>query len=336
METQGIIKIGYQGLEKVNAIPDNWSEHGLKLEDWQDFLKVCLDFYVRENTYIKLEDDWRVWIGFKFAPKTFLKPDSFEEDENRVKKWPQVKGAYNRLAKLLILGAKLDKESKVTKDLVNEWLRSAWTALTQNKVLDNEGNQFFLSRQKITFEFAEKCFICPVTNKLLDTTFRNLTPYLPNSFDSRNFECKSIDLPPIWTLDISQYDYSEGLKKIRQSVLADEKVSQLRSRNLWTDINDRVVEGGFYYRTAEHSAQQSSERLNNYESMFKSGKVNVLNCSTTMEMGVDIGGISAVVMNNVPPHPANYLQRAGRAGRRSRASAPPRCRWGGRARPSAS
>ncbi|GFD95745.1 DEAD/DEAH box helicase [Alteromonas sp. KUL156] len=315
METQGIIKIGYQGLEKVNAIPDNWSEHGLKLEDWLDFLKVCLDFYVRENTYIKLEDDWRVWIGFKFAPKTFLKPDSFEEDENRVKKWPQVKGAYNRLAKLLILGAKLNKESKVTKDLVNEWLRSAWTALTQNKVLDNEGNQFFLSRQKITFEFAEKCFICPVTNKLLDTTFRNLTPYLPNSFDSRNFECKSIDLPPIWTLDISQYDYSEGLEKIRQSVLADEKVSQLRSRNLWTDINDRVVEGGFYYRTAEHSAQQSSERLNNYESMFKSGKVNVLNCSTTMEMGVDIGGISAVVMNNVPPHPANYLQRAGRAGR---------------------
>ena len=40
-----------------------------------------------------------------------------------------------------------------------------------------------------------------------------------------------------------------------------------------------------------------------------------------MEMGVDIGGISAVVMNNVPPHPANYLQRAGRAGRRSEARA---------------
>jgi hypothetical protein len=36
-----------------------------------------------------------------------------------------------------------------------------------------------------------------------------------------------------------------------------------------------------------------------------------------MEMGVDIGGINTVAMNNVPPHPANYLQRAGRAGRRA-------------------
>ncbi|WP_265184349.1 helicase-related protein, partial [Pseudomonas aeruginosa] len=106
-----------------------------------------------------------------------------------------------------------------------------------------------------------------------------------------------------------------GLARVRNLVANDPLVSDLRARNLWTDINDRVVEGGFYYRTAEHSAQQSSERLGSYEEMFKKGQLNVLNCSTTMEMGVDIGGISAVVMNNVPPHPANYLQRAGRAGR---------------------
>lgn len=36
-----------------------------------------------------------------------------------------------------------------------------------------------------------------------------------------------------------------------------------------------------------------------------------------MEMGVDGEIYLSVVMNNVPPHPANYLQRAGRAGRRS-------------------
>ena len=57
------------------------------------------------------------------------------------------------------------------------------------------------------------------------------------------------------------------------------------------------------------------------EGEFKEGKINLLSCSTTMEMGVDIGGLSAVAMNNVPPHPTNFLQRAGRAGRRGETAA---------------
>lgn len=316
LETQGIVKIGYVGLDKITSSPPNWKGYNLTLDDWLDFLKVTLDFYVRENTYIKLEDDWRVWIGFRFAPKTLRKPDSTEEDENGVKRWPQIKkGSLNRLGKLLTLGANLDHKKSRDIDQMNEWLRAAWTALTTHRVLDNEGNQFYLSREKMTFSFSEKFFICPITNKLIDTTFKGLTPYLPNDLTQSNFICKAVEMPPIWSFDVSQEDYKEGLDKIREMVNDDKELEVLRSENLWTDINDRAIEGGFYYRTAEHSAQQSADRLKTYEDMFKQGKVNVLNCSTTMEMGVDIGGISAVVMNNVPPHPANYLQRAGRAGR---------------------
>lgn len=326
LETQGLVKVGYRGLDKIEEVPVCWKQKDLTLEDWRDFLKVTLDFHVRENSYIQIDEGWKDWIGSRFSSKTLRKPESQEADESRVKRWPQLRnGNYShRLIKLLLLGAGLNPANAVDVDLVNAWLRFAWSQLTRpGSALKADGNQYFLPREHMLFSLIDRAYICPVTNKLLDSTFKGFTPYLPTHLDFFNLSneqrngylAESVELPSVWTFDRSQDDYTPGLARIRDQVANDPLVASLRARNLWTDINDRVVEGGFYYRTAEHSAQQSSERLGSYEKMFKKGQINVLNCSTTMELGVDIGGISAVVMNNVPPHPANYLQRAGRAGR---------------------
>ncbi len=69
-------------------------------------------------------------------------------------------------------------------------------------------------------------------------------------------------------------------------------------------------------RVEEHTAQLAPETATRIQDDFVSGKINVLSCSTTFELGVDVGDIQAVFMRNVPPSPANYIQRAGRAGRR--------------------
>lgn len=326
LETQGLVKVGYLGLDKIQEPPAYWEQKGLTLEDWRDFLKVALDFHVRENSYIQVDEGWLHWIGSRFAAKTLRNPESKEADENRVKRWPQIRNGNHsqRLIKLLLLGAGLNPASSTDVDLVNAWLKAAWSQLARpGSALKADENRYFLPREHMLFSLVDRAYICPVTNKLLDTSFKGFTPYLPTHLDfsllsdeqRKGFLVELVELPSVWELDRSQDDFVPGLARIRNQVADNPLVRDLRARNLWTDINDRVVEGGFYYRTAEHSAQQSSERLDSYEEMFKKGQINVLNCSTTMEMGVDIGGISAVVMNNVPPHPANYLQRAGRAGR---------------------
>ncbi|MEJ2045001.1 MAG: DUF1998 domain-containing protein [Reinekea sp.] len=230
-----------------------------------------------------------------------------------------------RLVRMLIEATAVNPESSTGEDIVNSWLREAWGVLVSstNKLLtaDSETSQYSLSLSNIGFSLLTSGYVCPITNKIINRTFKGLTPYLPRKIAKVNLQCKKVELPDVWNLKSEGEDPLTAIETKRKLTSENHVVQELRERNLWTDINDRAIEGGFYYTTAEHSAQQGSDKLQGYEKQFKLGRMNVLNCSTTMEMGVDIGGISAVVMNNVPPHPANFLQRAGRAGRSKEARA---------------
>ena len=70
----------------------------------------------------------------------------------------------------------------------------------------------------------------------------------------------------------------------------------------------------------EHTAAINNQLRERLERQFRDGEVSVLSCSTTMELGVDIGELEAVVCRNVPPGIQNYQQRTGRAGRRAQSA----------------
>jgi len=71
----------------------------------------------------------------------------------------------------------------------------------------------------------------------------------------------------------------------------------------------------------EHTAQLSTKTAKEYQEQFIKKEINVLSCSTTFEMGVDVGELETVFMKNMPPTPANYIQRAGRSGRKKDSAA---------------
>jgi very-short-patch-repair endonuclease len=82
-------------------------------------------------------------------------------------------------------------------------------------------------------------------------------------------------------------------------------------RDLYRDTAGTL--GGLVAR--EHTAQVSPAEREQREDAFSKGELKLLYCSPTMELGVDISELNAVLMRNVPPTPANYAQRSGRAGR---------------------
>ena len=95
--------------------------------------------------------------------------------------WPLAsKRKNNRLVKLLALGGQLDLSAPIDIDIVDEWLKCAWKVLTQDTaILESDNGQFFIRPQKFNFSLNEHVFICPVTHRIIDTTFKGITPYLP-------------------------------------------------------------------------------------------------------------------------------------------------------------
>lgn len=101
--------------------------------------------------------------------------------------------------------------------------------------------------------------------------------------------------------------------------LQDVNIDSLEKDNhyyrMYNDLQTQPI------RIVEHTAQLSRDEAYKYQNMFKQQKLDVLSCSTTFEMGVDVGNLETVFMRNMPPSPSNYIQRAGRAGRNTKSAA---------------
>lgn len=320
LETMGMVSLEVPGLAAFSAPPSAVSrEIDITPEEWQSFMRMTVDFFLRTNGVLDINKDLIRWIGLPF-PKRFVISSDSEKGKRNVVTWSRIhkKNIANppTLAKILHQAFDLDLADPSDQDRINLILEEAWRVLVDGKVLTLENDGYSLSRSQLAFRPLERGWICPITQRILNTVLKNTTPYLPRHLEKEEGRCQPVEIPLYpWPFG-GTTEEMERISRGREWVSTSPLVKELRRLGVWTDANDAVIEMAPFYVTAEHSAQQPSGLLNDYEKGFRKGEINILSCSTTMEMGIDIGGVTVVAMNNVPPHPANYLQRAGRAGRR--------------------
>ena len=129
-----------------------------------------------------------------------------------------------------------------------------------------------------------------------------------------------------WTLvdpeAAPQDSYAERLREQQESSGRRGPVNSY-FRSLYEDLASLIAdpeqaEGRPFVQTLEareHTAQVDAGVREQREKQFRQARLRLLYCSPTMELGVDISSLNTVYMRNVPPTPANYAQRSGRAGR---------------------
>ncbi|NEJ95412.1 DEAD/DEAH box helicase [Rhizobium ruizarguesonis] len=316
LETLGLARLRFDAIDKLSpiSVPPTLATRGRSLEDWQGFLYTLVDLTARGYFAVEVSSFDLDWLVPNRRNRSLVppgRPVSGKEEHA----WPMAsgrRGPKSNAVRLLELGLDLSAQDADAREEINSVLSEAWRIL--EPMFRTVSARYALNFSHARVAPVTDAWLCPVTRRFLPVLALGLTPYGHQVGSTFAMHPPTPYIFP--RLPLSFPAGPTDLRELSDWLENDSRVAEFRQRGLWGNLHDRSALLSPYLRAAEHSAQQPAPRLRRFEDEFKRGEINVMNCSTTMEMGVDIGSVTAVMMTNVPPSIANYRQRVGRAGRR--------------------
>ncbi len=336
LESLGLVSIIYPSLDDAQ-LPNCLIGTPITETEWRNFLKIALDYVVRMGNHIQAVEDKESRFVRNNTNCTPIEDNPWSVDAAKPSK----------LVLLLCAALGISSEEQLREqnniDVINGILCCAWDFLKQNVLTQVDQadryfcqnsknlNKYYLDLSPLSGVFSlvadgaaerrsyclarpESLWYCPMTRKLIDVTFCGYSPAMKGAF--ANIPLYKVDVDNVIKLPAIPSEYKD-LSAIKAWLESNNDVRRLKELGLWTNIHEAAYcyTDRVQYVAAEHSAQQGQNVQERYADEFKNGSLNILNCSTTMEMGVDIGDVELVLLTTIPPTAANYMQRAGRAGR---------------------
>ncbi|MBR1419600.1 MAG: DEAD/DEAH box helicase [Selenomonadaceae bacterium] len=283
LEGLGLISFRPMKIENLNPFP---TEIDLTREECQELFTVMLDS-IRQSRAVEFLPNANPKDEI-FAPMNQEISFKSEADSSYLIGWSPKKDRNNRrldfIRRLYERHGVSNPEEKsrvLLKKLFDILKLSEYVSKTNQR----SGTEYKLKSEMWQVEIPSKIFRCDKCGVLTTRNVRGVCP---------------------------TYRCSGNLKEYH-----DESTRFSHLKKLYENLNQDAIS----MKVHEHTAQLTSEFAARIQQEFVDGKINILSCSTTFEMGVDVGQLEAILMRNVPPTVSNYIQRAGRAGRRSESTA---------------
>lgn len=290
--SMGLIKFNYKGNSEdvMTGVAEEYGQNVRDVKALFDLLAMDIVYHGAIEGDCELTDDDREYIFYTAKAKRVKRCKDMDKDKKKayLAGWSAAVRKNGNLLKngrLKRIMKVLDLDEKSANDL----LQLYWDeVLCGNESLSTAGNdEFYFDTECFTISAGTEdipIYVCDVCGKTSMVNCKGMCTTL---------KCGG-HLRPI----------------THASLLENNHYAKLYQSTLMQPLHIK-----------EHTAQLGREEQQKYQEMFVNKEINALSCSTTFEMGVDVGDLETVYLRNMPPSPANYVQRAGRAGRGKNAAA---------------
>jgi len=202
LENMGFIRIVYPDLKRAKC-PSLLINAGCTDKDWQDFLKICLDYLIRGGRHYMISSEYKDFLTQNtYTSAIYPKDSDLRKNGQPVSKWPTMRRTLSGIQEdqsrlVLLLCAVLGynevesfNEEKIAN--INSLMTDAWSFITSNILemvdVDNRGFMLDLFGTKVKLQIIDKGYLCPVDKVVVDVTFRGYSPRINGYIGKANFD----------------------------------------------------------------------------------------------------------------------------------------------------